>query len=253
MKGKCMETRHFTDIHSHIIPGVDDGSMDMEMSLAMLKVAERNHISRIILTPHNKPHTKNAPVSVLKSKVEELRKVIAENSLHIKLYLGTEIYYRDGVEELIDEGEVCTMVDTDVVLVEFSPSDEYSYIKRALLKLQDFGYQPILAHVERYENITSKKTVRAQELAESGVLLQLNAGSVMGDFGRDAAKFCKLILKKGLADFISTDAHRDIGRAPEMLACAEYLYKKYDSEYVDDLLFGNAIKIILEHQEQDIY
>lgn len=244
-----MENRHYTDIHSHIIPGVDDGSKDMEMSLKMLRVAQGNHISRIILTPHNKPHMKNASVDVLKEKKKELERVIDENKLNIKLFLGTEIYYRDGVEDLLDEGEVCTMADTDIVLVEFSPTDEYSYIRRSLSKLQDYGYQPILAHIERYANITSKKTVRARELSESGVFLQLNAGSVMGDFGRETAKFCKLVLKSGLADFIATDAHREVGRAPEMQECAEYLYKKYDSEYVDGILFKNARKLIFENEQ----
>lgn len=232
-----------------MIPGVDDGSADMEQSVRMLRVAAQNHIGKIILTPHNKPHTKNAPPEVLKQKVEELRQRISEQDLGIELFLGTEIYYRDSAADMLDEGEICTMAGTDYVLVEFSPTDEYSYICRGLSKLQDYGYRPILAHVERYDSITKKKLVRALELSRQEILLQLNAGSIMGDFGRGPQKFCKLLLKKHLADFVATDAHRDTGRAPYMEECAAYLYKKYGSDYAEALLFRNADELIFENKE----
>lgn len=241
--------KYYTDIHSHIIPGVDDGSADMEQSVRMLRVAEENHIRKIILTPHNKPHTRNASPEVLKKKVAELRQKISENSLNIELFLGTEIYYRDSVADLLDEGQICTMADTEYVLVEFSPTDEYSYIYSALSKIQDYGYKPILAHVERYDSITRKKLTRAMELSRHEILLQLNAGSIMGAFGRGPQKFCKLLLKKQLADFVATDAHRDTGRAPYMTECADYLYKKYDQYYVDAILFKNADELIFGNKE----
>lgn len=237
-------TGYYTDIHSHIMPGVDDGAVNMEQSVRMLQIAEENCIGKIILTPHNKPHTKNASLEILEQQMGKLQKKISEYSLNVQLFLGTEIYYRDSAADLLDDGSICTMAGSDYVLIEFSPADEYSYICRALSKIQDYGYKPILAHVERYDSVTRNSLTRALELRRSGVLLQLNAGSIMGASGRGTQRFCRQLLKKQMADFVATDAHRDAGRAPYMAECAAYLYKKYDEHYVDELLFENADRLI---------
>lgn len=236
--------KYYTDIHSHIIPGVDDGASDIGQSVRMLQIAHENHINRIILTPHNKPHTVNAAAEVLKKNIGELRQKIVENHLDIELFEGMEVYYRGGVEEMLDEGELWTLAGSDNVLVEFSPMEEYSYITRALFKLQDYGYNPVLAHVERYDAVVRKAQIRVMELREQGILIQVNAGSIMGEAGRTVQKFCKMLLKKRLVDFVATDAHHDTKRSPELEACAKYLYKKFDKCYVDKILFENANRII---------
>ncbi len=242
-------TIYYTDIHSHIMPGVDDGAKSMEQSIKMLQVAEKNNIGKIILTPHNTPRSKNPSPELLKERLEQLREKAKENALDIELFLGTEIRYHDGVPDMLDEGKICTMADTDYVLVEFSPTDGYDYIYRGLSRIHDHGYTPILAHVERYESIVKKNTVRAEELSRRGILLQLNSDSIMGEHGRGPQKFCKQLLKNHLADFVATDAHREVGRAPYMSECAQYLYRKYDRSYADAILFGNAEKLIFGNEE----
>ena len=122
-------------------------------------------------------------------------------------------------------------------MVEFKPSDSYYFIYRYLDNLTRNDIKPILAHVERYDEINSIEKVK--DIKELGVLIQTNYQTVLED--RSWTSFTKKLLKNRLIDFVSSDAHDCDKRSLNMKECAEYLYKKYNEEYVDEILYRNAI------------
>lgn len=233
----------YIDIHSHIIPGVDDGSKSMEQSLRMLHKAQQEGIDTMILTPHNKAEHRNVSVEGIYRRIEELKQAAEREQLTIKLYPGNEIFYRDGVVELLEDGEVCTLAGSSYVLVEFRPVEEFSYIRRAIYELAGNGYIPVLAHVERYACMASSID-NVRYAIDRGALIQVNAGSIIGRSGFRVKQSVKKMLKEHLVHFVGTDAHDDIKRNTEIADTARYLCKKYGQDYADALLRDNAARII---------
>ena len=239
--------KKYIDIHSHIIPGVDDGARSIDTSMRMLQIAADDGISEIILTPHNKPGHHPVDFSALASKVEELQKRLSENDTAIKLYIGNEIYYRSELVSEIENGLAATLAGTHYVLVEFGPLEDYDYIRSGIYTLLMNGYRPVLAHAERYRNIRVKK-LGLEDLAAMGCYIQLNADSIMGKYGFEVRQFTRKLLKKELVHFIATDAHDIDKRAPRLSACAEYITKKYGEDYASDLLYDNPYKAIRDEE-----
>lgn len=234
----------FIDMHSHILPGLDDGAKNMEQSLAMLRIAQEEGIDAIIATPHNMPGKGCPTRELLEERLAELQKAAQEEDISIEIYLGTEYYYREEVSQIFDREEAVTMAGSDCVLMEFNPLEERSYIYNAVREALSSGYTPIVAHVERYEQLM-KKPEYVKNLKDMGALVQVNAASVIGDNGLHTKRDVKKLLKAGYVDFVSTDAHSDRSRAPRMEKCAAYLYKKYGESYANKLLYRNAEKYLL--------
>ena len=231
------------DIHNHILYGVDDGSKTFEMTKAMLEIAYNEGTRGIILTPHHNPYRWKNEVSTLRERYEEIRKYCAEKYSDMELYLGNEIYYFEDALKDIEEGRALTMADSKYVLIEFMPSTEYRDIQHAVMDVQQSGYYPIIAHVERYECLL-KKPVYIEELKELGAFIQVNASGIMGERSRLEKKFIKGLLKKGEVDFVATDAHRDNTRQPFIKKCSEYLEKKFGQEYTKQMLIDNPRAVI---------
>ena len=239
----------YIDIHSHILPGMDDGSMSIHQTMNMLEIAAEEGISTMIATPHNMPGKGCPSRETVYRRVEELRQAIDEEGIPIEIMVGTEYYYREEVLELLEEGRAVTMAESDFILVEFDPMVERRYFRNALGDILSAGYRPIVAHIERYAKVM-EDIPALEELRRMGILIQVNAASVTGDNGRAAKRDVKSILKRRLADFVATDAHSDGRRAPYMEKCASLLYKKYEEDYVDALLFGNASHYFQEDDDR---
>ncbi len=237
--------KRIVDVHCHILPGIDDGAKNLEQSKAMLDIAWEQGIRKIIATPHHMPEAKNASPEVIAERVRLLQQYVDEQQYDIEIFTGNEIYYWDEAAERLDEGRICQMADSCCVLVEFSPMDDARYIRNSLSELQNMGYDPIIAHVERYMSLCKAPFDKIQELRDMGIFIQVNAASVTGGFGKPTQVMVDKMLKKKLIDFIGTDAHSDRSRAPKMLECAQYLQKKCDADYVEELLYKNAEKYLL--------
>ena len=143
----------------------------------------------------------------------------------------------------LEEKRVCTMADSDYVLVEFGPMDGMEHIRGGLYQVLSAGYRPILAHVERYENVC-KDVGRVEDLIAMGCYIQVNGGSILGKYGLGVKQMLRKLLKKKLVHFVATDAHSSGKRSPEMAECAHYLQKRYGEEYTDRLLRVNPSQII---------
>ena len=234
----------YIDIHSHILPGMDDGSRSMGQTMRMLETAVNEGIAIMIATPHNMPGKGCPPGSVVRRKAAELRRTVEQEGIPIEIIPGTEYYYREEVPDLLDSGDAVTLGDSHCVLVEFEPLAERNYIRNALRNILGLGYTPVIAHAERYVKLMEDIAI-LYDMRKNGILVQVNAMSVTGDNGRQAKKDVRNLLKKGLVDFVATDAHSDGRRAPYMQKCADILYKKYSAEYANRLLFKNAEEILL--------
>lgn len=230
----------FIDIHCHCLPGVDDGAADIEESLRMIVSAYEDGIREIICTPHFHYRRGHVCKEELEKVFRELCERVWQECPGIQMHLGNELYYDNDLCERLAKKEVCTLAGTDYVLVEFSPQTGHEVIYHAMRELIQEGYNPVLAHVERYDCYV-KKPVLAKELAEMGVYLQVNAGAVLGDAGRKTAGFIKKLFRAGLVHFVATDAHDTETRMPQLARCAAYVNKKYGRE--------TAVRCFSENQQ----
>lgn len=235
--------KNYIDIHSHILPGADDGSDSFAMSMQMLRIAVDEGISEMILTPHNKPGHRHMPFSKIAFRIEKLQKLMAEEKMEIELHTGSELYYRSGLLEEIEHDTSATLAGSRYVLLEFSPLEDYDYIRKGCYSLLMGGYYPILAHAERYQSVCSKK-YGIDELIETGCYIQVNAGSVMGKNGPKAKRIVRNMLKRRQVHFVATDAHDPKKRAPCLSDCAELIGKKYGEDYSEKLFRENPLCVI---------
>ncbi|MDF2589533.1 MAG: Protein-tyrosine-phosphatase [Anaerocolumna sp.] len=234
----------FIDIHSHILPQLDDGSSSMEQTLRMLKIAYDDGIRTMIATPHAHDGRGACDKEVMEQKLKDVKEAIKDTYPGMKLYLGSEIYYsHDSIKKLNDK-KYPAMADTKYVLVEFSPMAEFRYIKNGLQEFILDGFNPIVAHVERYYYVV-KDLERVDELIQMGACIQVNAASITGEFGKEYQGITKKLIKNNFIHFLSTDAHSDGNRAPRLKKCVDYLTKKYGEEYISEILIHNAEKLLL--------
>ena len=231
------------DIHCHILPGVDDGSPDMAMSLEMLRIADKNGITHLILTPHHKPMHHNVSPEHNVAYRKKLQEAAKAEGIKAKLFSGNEIYYSDETMEELIEGKICSLAGSDYVLVEFHPTNPYKAIQNAVSRVQAAGFIPIIAHVERYSDIVSHPA-RVKDLIEMGSLIQVNASSIMGKYGFGISHFTKKLLKEELVHFVASDAHDTGRRAPQLLDCRNYVERKFGEDYGKKLFFTNPANVI---------
>lgn len=221
------------DVHSHVIPFVDDGSGSLERSLTLLETAEKDGVTDIVCTPHYRRSSFETDKATIKENFELLR---LHNTTKINLYLGQEIAYNPSVFRKIDSGELLTYNGSKYILLEFHYVD-YVDISGVAFECRIRGLTPVIAHVERYEYLTADDV---EEIRESGALIQMNASSLMrGSHYRSVAK---KYLKRDLVDFIASDIH--VGRNYCMSKAYEFVKKKYGAERAENLFRENAKVLI---------
>jgi protein-tyrosine phosphatase len=202
------------DIHAHIIPDLDDGPPDMESSVEMGVLMEREGISAVISTSHSAEASQVGHAG-MRSRLEEVGVAWREAEIDISLELGIEIYLRPDTVDDLNAGRLWTMAASRYVLVEVPYQPWPTYADNALFALQLAGYVPILAHPERY-TIVQADLHKMYELAERGVLAQVTAAALLGEHGVAPKKCAEMLLRHNLVQFIATDAHSAHWRSPMM-------------------------------------
>ena len=242
---KKKSAKYIVDVHCHIMPRIDDGSRNMTETIKMLKIAESEGITHMIATPHFKSGHHNATPQKISELINAVNDAASTLRINMNLYQGNEILYFEDMCSYIDSGKISRMNGTNHILVEFMPSDPYQYIRNSLDEIMSEGYQPIIAHVERYGCMVDD-IENVREIKNMGVEIQVNASSILGDIGKDIKKFLQKLLSEQIVDYVGTDSHRCEGsRTPKIQECADMLYKKYNEQYVDDILYGNAMDRLL--------
>ena len=168
----------YTDIHTHIIPGVDDGASDMQEAVEMLKLANAEGINAIIATPHFGLSNPDYDYKKAEKNFEALKQEAAAEFPDMKLYMGNEIFWSSGVIDCLRNGEAKTLAETEYVLLEFDPDEKFYKIETAVEDCLWNGYIPILAHAERYEAMEGRPD-KMQTLIKKGVLMQVNCRSLI--------------------------------------------------------------------------
>lgn len=232
------------DIHSHILPGVDDGAKTIEQSIKMLRFAAEEGIEKIILTPHQKEDHRSVTPKGMEHRINLLKQQMEESGIGIQIFPGNEIFYRHGLGELLDEGKMNTLAGSRYVLIEFFPGEDYRYIRNSLNRVTSFGYWPIVAHVERCVNVSSSIDQLIDLKEDTGCLYQMNASSLMGEAGFRLKAASRKMIKEDLVDFIATDAHNDEKRAPKLQQCAYWLAKKTGEANMRRIMTENPTAII---------
>jgi len=209
------------------------------MARKMLKAAYAEGITDIIVTPHYRSGRFSGDRRKMEKMLSNMQRLAEAQGIPMNFYPGNEIYYRSGLEEKLDAGELSTLNGTRYLLVEFSPQESFLSMRNALEDLMGMDYRPILAHAERYLCLC-KKPEQVSELRQMGCEIQVNAASVTGGNGFAAKRFVHKLLREEWVDYIGTDAHDADRRKPAMKKCAAQLRRKYGEEYAEALLQGNA-------------
>ncbi len=231
------------DIHAHILPGVDDGSKNIEFSIKMIEKEILDGVDAIILTPHVQSTVSKFEPSAHLPIFEELKAEVKKRNLKIDLYLGAEIFFRPFINTDFSK---LTMAGSKYILVEFSPYND-TPIEEIIYDLTRMGYIPIIAHVERYKYLELEDYFK---IKESGALFQMNTTAILGSDSKYFKKgIINMLLKHQLIDFISTDTHNMDIRLPNMKEAYEYLKKQLDLNYLNQIFDLNARKILesIEH------
>ena len=239
-----MQETYFVDIHAHIVPNVDDGAQTVEEAVKIAEAAYLSGTRTIIATPHY--YTAEDAQNEIEKNFRELSEILHKKLPELEIYLGSENYFHQQLAEEVKSGLSRTLAGSECVLVEFSIDARADFIFKSLLSLFSSGYEPILAHAERYANLSDENIENIYDL---GAHIQINASAITaGEFKR--RRKVKRWLKNGFVDFVSSDCHSVASRPPQLTDAYEKVVKMCGSEYADMVFRVNAENLILTKNGQ---
>ena len=227
-----------TDIHSHILFNIDDGSKSIEESLNMLNKLSFLGFNNIICTPH---FIEGSNYNANNAKKEKIINMLREKT-NVNLFLGNEIFINKKIDEYIKDGYIMP-INNKYLLIEFPMHNAIKDDLDIFYELQIKGYTIILAHPERY-TFFQDDYKKINKYHERGILFQCNYGSINGMYGHKAEKLLKYLLKKGWVDFLGTDIHHDSSKFCEEFANIEKRMIKYAGKEYYQKLINNGNKLV---------
>lgn len=195
----------FVDIHSHLLPGIDDGARNIKKTIKLAKAFEELGISQFVTTPHISHYVWNNSEEDIVSKLNETQVLLKEENITIPFKAASEYFMDDWFVNHLKTGKLLTLKD-NYILVEISYLSAPLNLYKIIFDIQLAGYVPVLAHPERYLYY-HKNFGEYEKLKKAGCLFQLNLLAVMGYYGSEITKTAELLLKKGMYDFSGTDVH----------------------------------------------
>lgn len=195
------------DMHSHLIPGIDDGAQTLEESIELIKGLKEKGFTTLITTPHVMSDFYRNTSDIILGGLDVLRNEIEKQGLGVTIYAAAEYYLDREFSRKIKEEKLLSFGKENYVLFELSYLNEPDSIHRTIFDLQVAGYKPILAHPERYPFYYDKFETYAQ-IKEKGALLQLNINSLTGYYSMPTKAVGEKLIDEGLIDFIGTDCHK---------------------------------------------
>lgn len=196
----------FVDIHSHLLPGIDDGAKDLEVSIALIEQMSSYGIKNFITTPHILGEVYPNTPEIIQSKLKEVQEaLVRRNFTDITITAAAEYMLDEQFSAILEKEEILTLKD-NLVLVEMSYFSPPINLYDTLFQLQLKGYNPILAHPERY-NTYHNDFKEYHKLKRAGCLFQLNLLALTEHYGKQVQKITERLLKENMYDFVGTDAH----------------------------------------------
>jgi protein-tyrosine phosphatase len=198
-----------TDMHSHFIPGIDDGPATMSESIALLKLIEQAGYSRIVTTPHISLDYFPDTEPKIAQGLTQLKKTATEHNIRLSIEAAAEYMIDEGLLDKLHKNEDLLSIGNRYVLIEMGFVQPSPLLYQAIFEIQAKGYQPILAHPERYNYYQETSIPDLQKLKNSGCLFQLNTIALSGYYGKYVKIFAEKLLKEGLYDFAGSDIHHE--------------------------------------------
>ena len=233
------EDRQLVDVHSHILPDIDDGSKSLGASIAILNGLKSQGFTDVILTPHYVAET--IYTSSRRNNLDLLDRLKQVAPEGINLYLGNELYVDRSLSSRLEQGTISSLAGSKYILVELPMSGEFEGYEDIFDELRFKGYQVILAHPERYQS--THRDFILERLYQSNVLFQCNYGSFIGQYGKNSQKVAEKLAKNKRIFALGTDIHheRDYSEIEQSLV---ELTKFYTLEEICELTSENPRKIL---------
>lgn len=238
------------DIHSHIIPKIDDGSQSFEESYALFEEASKVGFTDIISTSHYIEGYNQTDSVTRHAWIQAMNEVLKDKQIPLTLHSGAEIYISQNLVTLIKEKKVGTLADSRYVLFELPMNTMVKYLDEVIFELQAIGLVPIIAHPERYQFVQKNPNVLLPFI-EKGVLFQSNYGSLIGRYGKEVQTTVKKLLKANMIHFLASDVHKKNTIYYKMDEIMIQLEKLLPKEKIQELTTKNAQRI-LEDKEIEI-
>lgn len=237
------------DIHSHIIPNVDDGARSVEETFNILKEAQEAGFTDVILTSHFLLNYYETNAQELIFWKEKLQEVLKKQGTKINLHSGMEIYITNQMEELLENKKILTLANSRYMLIELPLATYVKYFDYVVYYLEAKGIKPIIAHPERYKCVQKDPDI-VEEYIEKGCLIQCNYGSIVNLYGREAEKTIKTLLKKNQVHFLGSDVHRENGTYLIILDAIKKIRKIIGENKINELTTINPKKILQNEEWQ---
>jgi len=231
------------DLHSHILPGVDDGAPDISVTLEMAKMAVADGVEVMACTPHFMPGVFENDAQDVRRRVAELNDHLLEHDIDLALVVGSDAHIRPDFVSCLVEGRILCLHDTRYVLVEPPHAILPPRLDELLFNILAAGYVPILTHPERLSWIDQSPGLMAH-YTRMGVWLQVTAGSLFGEFGRKAQYWAQKLLSDGMVHILASDAHDTAKRPPGLSRAFEYALREVGLDEATQLVLSRAEKIL---------
>lgn len=232
------------DIHCHILPDFDDGASDLAESMSMARMAVSSGVTGIVVTPHFTGESASLRrLPLLIERYEQLRGAVMQANLPLQLYLGAEILCVPETAQLAARHTLPPIGNTSYLLTEFYFNEPARFMNEMLVSLKTAGYQPVVAHPERYRAV--QQNLRLLEYwFTQGYILQLNKGSLLGVFGARVQSTAEQAVEAGFVHLIASDAHGSTHRTPHMGALKQWATSRCDPDYARILLERNPARLV---------
>ena len=227
------------DLHSHILPELDDGSNSLQESLAMARMAVESGVTAMAATPH----CADARAGEVYAAWKLLSQALKENRIPLKLFPGMEIFGTEDTLQLLQEGKLFTLNGSRYPLIEFSFHSDGERETRILHRLCKAGLRPIVAHPERYSYVQYDPEL-LNRWYRMGCLMQVNRGSLLGRFGSRAQEMAEELVVRNFAAVVASDAHSPLIRTPWMEDVRNLLSQEFSPAYARMLLLENPRRIL---------
>lgn len=249
-KNKKGAKEEMIDIHSHILPNIDDGSRSIEETFNLIKEAEKAGFEAIISTSHYKENYYETDVPEREVWVKAILENLRTKNINTEIYLGNEIYFSENIINLLENRKASTINDTSYVLLELPKDEEPENLYDIIYEMIQNKLVPILAHPERYLYI-QKEPELVYDLIEKGVLMQANYGSVIGQYGEKSKFIVTKLLENNMIHFLGSDAHRANSIYPKIPQILKEIEDIIGERKLEELTTINP-KLVLENKIIDI-
>lgn len=233
------------DIHSHILPGVDDGAKSEIDSIEMAREAVNQGITAIIATPHHRNGKYDNERASIRNSVDILSELFVKEDIPLTVLPGQETRLNGDMVEEIHNGKLQPLNDSKYLFVEFPSANVPRYAKQMLFDIQVAGLTPIIVHPERNQELIEHPG-RLYDFVKNGALTQVTAASIVGKFGKNIQKFSHQLIESNLTHFLASDAHNTTTRGFCMDDAFSEMKKRHGNELVY-LFLENSQLVIDNH------